>query len=268
MAKLSEIFKKDYRNKKYPLYKLERKINFNELMIFIAVNFVMILICFVVYPIFKDSFADVVEVTMPYLDMSLSSYYTTQVLMSWVLIGTIYAAVLGFQLVTNNFKNSSSNLLYTLNLSRNQILNAKLLRLVVNIAIFNAASALFSLIGLLALGINEINFANFFLSALMCLLVCLIIGLISFALSALFTKKYSMFTSIIIPVFLLLLSNISLISNKLVAFDYFTPLSLTMKNITENGFSEINFIIVGIWSVIALGLLALGYITFNKKDLV
>jgi ABC-type transport system involved in multi-copper enzyme maturation permease subunit len=259
---------------KFPLYNLERKLNLTMLLIFAVITGILIFITLILYPQIKEGYSELsgmfensgIDFAAIIGVENISSYFTMQSAQNWGMLAAVYAAVLGNKLVASNFKEGSSTYLYSLNMSRTKILNNKLLRLVINIVIFNIICAIFAVIALYIVG-ESFNLVNMLIYTLFSILVTLQIGVLTFALTAI-TNKISTFIAVLLPIALGIISSLALMSENLKFLKYFGPFETLFSNVLIDGFGAINYVIFALWTAIPVLTLIYSYIRFNKKDLI
>ena len=240
-----------------PLYKLERKLNLKTLIIFTIIGAVLTFATTLMFLLVDDiinsmqsiigdneEFKNLIDQLLQY--NNFASYFITNVGSTWGLIGIIYAGFLGCKLINSNLKDNSYETLYTLEYSRTKILLTKLTRLVINV----------------------VNIGNFVLYILVSTLVCLMIGMLSFALSCLFKRKYGTILSIVFALAFYFISQFSVMGNNFKAFEYLSPAYGTFAPILEFGLTNFNFVSLVMWLIISAGILAFGIIRFIRDDII
>lgn len=263
-----------------PLYRLERNTNFKSLLIFSLVTAAMIVLAIGMYGMMTDVMESVIsafgEETATYLEEIMgsndfNSYFIMHIGEWWGLFAVIYGSFLGYQLVAANFRNNSSTMLYSLNLTRNNILNTKFVRLTINSVLFNIFLGITSLAGVFAFGYS-VNILNLCVYTLFMLIITLLSGLIMFAVTVLLPKKLSPVLSIVLPIILVFFSSLALMDKNLDFFAYFSPISLAFttgpKNILTTGFADVNYYILALWTILPVVLTIIAYKKFGEKDLI
>ncbi len=262
-----------------PLYKLERKLNLKSLIIFTIVGAVVTLLTTLMFLLVDDVLKVMQEMFENNPEMqealgdaltnaNLASYFVANAGSSWGLIGTLYAGYLGCKLVNSNLKDNSYETLYTLEFSRNKILLHKLVRLIINVVIFNLVVALFGFIGVCVIGLNQINVWNYLLYTLICIVVCLQVGIICFGLACLFKRKFKTILSIILCFALYLFADFSTMGANFKFLEYLTPVSSCYSPIITSGLTQLNYISFAVWLVVSGLVLTFGMLRFNKRDII
>ncbi len=270
--KLNELKNKVNKTSNFKtIYKLERKLNLKSLFVFTLISVALLVLVVGLYPVFETMLQNL-DNPQFLLNNDLISYYNAQVSQQWILLPLIYAAYVGYNLVVNNFRSGSSVILYTQNLSREKIIGAKLLRLILNILILNIVSAAAGFVTLSIINFNAVNIVNFLIFTLMLTVVSLVMAFLMFGLSLIYLKKISPFISIALPIILIFVSSIGLMVETVDFLKYASPTSIIRAegagNVLVNGFSSVNLIALAIWGVISLVSLLAGYISFKRKDLI
>ncbi len=278
--KLNELKATKRTRKPQPLYAMERRQNLVPLLGFALVAAFLAVVTLAVYPQMETMLPGMIsslpqEMQEMFLSLmggeSFANFYVMQMGQTWGMVAIIYASYLGYSLVASNFKNNSSTMLYTLNLSRNKIIANKLVRLVINIVLFNVFVGLATLITTLVLGETGFNLWNIGVFTLFMTIASLQLAIILFGICLMNPKKSSQILSILIPVVLFFLSFIGLLDESLNFILYLSPISAlfnTTNTILATGFANINYVLVSIWDAIALVLLVVGLVQFNKKDFI
>ena len=154
-----------------PLFKIERK---NNLISFIVFSLIVGALCFLtiaLFPVLKDLLADLAKESAGtgFEDMfkmdNITDYFTSNMFQMWGLFGMIYAGVLAVRLTSNNFKDGSYELIYSLNISRTKIVITKLITLLIYLTTFSLTVAVFNYVGLIIFagisGFSTLNFLYF-----------------------------------------------------------------------------------------------------------
>lgn len=272
--KLNELKKQQVKNVTPfgTLFKLERKLNFKSLLLFTGICAWLIIITIAIYPIMKDQLSQLTDVPAELLGVQdVRAYFTMQIGQNWIMLALILGSYLGYQLVASNFRNGSSVLLYSQNLSRNQILGVKLLRMFINLLIFNIICAIVGFIGVSILDFGAVNVGNYLIYTLLMTIMSFQMGLLMFGLTTIYLKKIAPFFSFALPILLLVFSSLSLISSSVEFLKYISPSSIMTSisnSILVSGFSNVDFISLAVWTVAPILVLIAGFVNFNKKDLI
>lgn len=277
--KLSELQQQKTSKTKSPLFKLERKLNLKLLLIFSAISAVLLFVSVALFPVLDDvllklqqMFADNAEFAKTISDIigsqNIASYFVSQAGQTWALIGAVYASYLGYKLVCGNFKDGSYEMLYTQNLSRNQILLHKLLRLVINLLIFSFINAVAGVVALAIWGYGEFNLLKYLLYTLFVTITIIQIGVFSFAIATFAHKKYSVMASILVVITMYFVSMFAMSTTSLGFFNCLTPFALSFVDVFNETIKAVNVVSVIVWTVAPAVLAFLGFKNFKNSDLV
>ena len=275
--KLSDI-RHEKTTKLSPLFRLERKLNYKALIVFSLIASVLLFINIALFPYmdnilngllkYFDGDQSIKEILEVLGNMSIGTYFSGQAAQVWAFIGGLYAAGLGCKLINNNFKDGSYELLYTQNASRTKIVLNKLLRLVINLVIFNTVCALFGLIALLIWGNGQFKFINFLGYYLFTIVATIQIGVFSFALALLGKRKFNIIYAMLIVLVFYTFASLTLSGTLLKLFQCLSPLSVTFTDIVGSGYGVINYYSFAIWFVVPAVLLYLGIKNYKNSDLI
>lgn len=262
-----EDMKKSFINK--PLYKLERKANLLPLIVFAIVTGALLVVAAAIFPYMEDSLSLLPEELQSLVNFnSVTEYFSAEAVEMWVVSGSIYAAWLALKLVNGDFKNGNAELLYSLNISRNEILRTKLLRLFVNVTIYNVA---LSVVAFLALWLlcGQLAIAGILIFTLFAWLTTLIVGLLMFGLGTVVGRKFGPVAGIVLVVLLYLISSISMSASQVEWLGYLSPFTTMFGDVISNGFAGLlNYgASLIIWGVVAICTAVFGILNFKNVDL-
>ena len=277
--KLSELKQEKTSKIKSPLYVIERKANLKPLIAFSIISAVMLFIAISLFPLLDDVMLQLQQMFEGNPEMqnmlaaaigtqNITSYFVAQAGQSWALFGGVYAAYLGCKLVSGNFKDGSYEMLYTQNLSRNQILTQKLIRLVINLLIFSLVNAVLGFVALLIWGGGDFSILKYLLYALFVTLMTLQTGVFSFAIATFAHKKYSTMASILMVVAMYFVVTFALSVESLSFLNCFTPFALVYVDVFNASMQTVNIISLIVWTIIPAVLTFLGFKNFKNTDLV
>ncbi len=262
-----------------PLYCLERKNNLKQLIVFSIVAAVLTLITTLMFLLVDDMLKMLQEMFKDNQELydqlgsamsaaTLPGYFVANAGSIWGLIGVVYAAYLGNKLINGNLKDNSFEMLYTLEYSRTKILMSKLLRLVINVVVFNIAVAIFGFIGVAIVGFDQVNYANYLLYVLTQIICCLQVGIISFGLTCLLTRKFGTILSIVVACVFNFVSEMAITGASYKFLEYLSPCFSSYAPILSNGLIGFNFISLAIWTFVAAVAIFVGVKKFNKSDII
>lgn len=273
--KLNELKKQPKQSKLSPLYLLEHKTNLKPLIVFTVITAVLVFLTVSMFtliePLMQDLgglFTDDPAIQEALLGQTIGSYFVSEVGQLWALMGTIYASFLGYKLINGNFKNGSFEVLYTQNVSRSQIVKHKLIRMLINLAVFNVVCGLVGLVAMLIWGAGEFSVLNYFGYMLFIIILTLQVGAISFSLSLFGKRKYSTFLSILVVLVFYFLATLGLLGDGFEVFNYLTPFAVAFADVINAGFSAVNYVSLSIWTVVSVVASVLGIRYYKNTDLV
>jgi ABC-2 type transport system permease protein len=247
----------------------------------LVVGVLMMLVAWM-YPIFEEMYpqmiADLPQAMQDVMNAigggftNITEFYAAEGGQLYVLVGVIYAAMLGISLFKTELTEGSFEYLYTQPVSRMKIFRSKLLVLVSNLLLFNIIVGSLGLIGIaLAEGLAQVNLANFLLYSLFSFLIHLQMGLIVFSLSAIFGKNMSTGAGIgvaVLTYFIGIISLLSSLASELVILKYFTPFTYVINGIIIDGLASVNIPTLIGWSALSVVLLFVAHLRFKQQDII
>lgn len=254
-----------------PLFGLQRKSNSKLFIIFSIIVSFMLFMTIALYPTIQQVADQMPELLREMLSMSsINEYFNIEALEMWILLVSIFVSVMAINLTTNEFKNGSYEFIYTLNMSRGEIVRTKLLRLILNTIYINLICCGVSLVALSIFG-SGFSVINVFIYTLFAILVTMQIGIIVFSLGLFNKKQFSTFAGIFAVIVMYLFTMLSSVTTngKFDWLGYLSPMSTMKDSILLNGFGGVftNGILLGAWSLISLVLLLVSYKKFKNDDL-
>ena len=252
-----------------PLFALQRKSTKNLFIIFALVISALAVMIISLYPMMTDVMEAMPEVLKSMYTMgSIADYFNTEGI-EFVLIIAIFATAMAVSITTSEFKNGSYELIYTLNMSRGEIIRTKLLRLVANIAYINVISFAVILVSMFIWGAGGFSVVNLVIYFIIALVVTLQIGVIMFSLCLINKKNLNSFGAVMIVVAMYLFSMLSNMADKVEWLGYLSPLSSLNGTIMTDGFKGMftKGILLGVWSLVSLVLLLISSKKFQNDDL-
>ncbi len=257
------------------LYKLERKNNLKNFILFSLIVGVLCFATIALFPMLKEvlnelaqeSFGTVFE-DMFRMD-NIADYFTANMYQIWGLLGLIYASVLAVKLTSGNFKDGSYEMIYSLNISRAKIVSTKLVRLILNTTYFTIVVALFNFVALVVFaGFSGFSALNFLAYTLVMWLITLIMGVLSFALGLFSKHKFNTLSAVVLAMVFYII--VTLAEASMTDWiGYLSPLTIVASNVLGLGFNALKqnwFILVG-FSAISVLMLTFSVIKFKNDDL-
>ena len=253
-----------------PLFKLQRKSTMNLIIIFSVVISALMLLALGVYPMMEEMLAYMPEELKGLVNMSsIAEYFNVEAFEMWIMVVSIFGCVVAINLTTKEFKNGSYELIYTLNISRGEVIRTKLLRLVLNVIYVNVAVFVASLAGLLIFGSGQFSVVNLLVYALLAIVVTLQVSILAFSLGLINKGRFNTFGGVVIVIIMFLLTTLSIGADSIKWLGYLSPLTTMYGSIMASGFKGIptNGILLAVWSVLSIILLILSAKKFKNDDL-
>lgn len=255
-----------------PLFNLQRKSNAKLFVVFGCIMAVMLFVVIALYPTIQqlaDQMPDVLK-EMMYMG-SIEQYFNLEALEVWVMLTSIFVSIMAVNITTNEFKNGSYEMIYSLNMSRGEIVRTKLIRLVLNTIYINLICFASSLVALFIFAGEAFSVANLLIYTLFATLVTMQIAIIIFSLGLFSKKQFSTVGGVVIVIIMFLFTTMSSVAGdgKFDWIGYLSPMSTMKDSIMTNGFSGLftDGILLGVWSIISIILLLVSCKKFKNDDL-
>lgn len=255
------------------LFKLERRKGLSVLVWFSIVTGVLVFVTCALFSTVQQMLSD--NEVLSKLGISLTSmaeYFDTEAVQMWMLPVILFVACSVISTTTSEFRNGSFELIYSLNVSRCEVVRTKFIKTILDIVIINIVAFLMALIGMSAFAKGDFNFVNLLIYLLVAICVSIQVAMFVYALALFGKRKINMFGGVILVlVFYLLCTLMSVGADKSTQWlGFFTPLSTLNGSIMQNGFAGLfkNGIVLLIWTVVSIVLFVLGSLKFKKEDLV
>jgi ABC-2 type transport system permease protein len=267
------------------LFKIEYKRSLKGNLIWSISLGLSLFLIVIIYPLFKDMMESMLEfmaaleeTNSPFLDImedfggipeNAIEYFATEGAMILQIVGGIYAAMIGFAILNKDEKESTVEVLYTLPISRTEMLSAKLLSVVINLATFTVITFLFTTLGFIV--INETDdISRLLLFGVVDFVMFFTISILGLGLAVILKPNQSSMLAIIIPFPLYVISIIASAtkSNLLKVFKYITPFTFAepvgfLK--TRTDFELLNMLIFLGLSVV---IIFYSYKRYNYRELI
>ena len=154
------------------------------------------------YPSVQEMYADMLASMSPEMinfinsmggmPENIADYFAMEGGQTYMLVGAIYAGVLGINLIKKEIKDGSAEFLYSQPVSKGSIFRTKMLILIVNIFLVNLIAMGTSIVMMYIIeGAFTFSLLNFLIYAGVALVIHLQIGLISFAIAGIARKNAS-----------------------------------------------------------------------------
>ena len=253
--------------------------NFKSFLVWTIIVAALMVMVLAFYPMVKDMYATMLASFSPeMLEIfnsiggnfeNIGEYYVLEGGQIYVLVGAIYAAMLGIGLIKTEIKDGSAEFLYSQPVKRSTIFRSKLLTLITNIALFNLVVTAVSFVTMFAVeGTITFNVVNFLLFTLFSLVIHLQIGFIVFALTAILKKNMPMGLGLGLAIITYFLSIIAQIATDTQFLQYLTPFTYIVQGVMVSGLSAIDLPTLIGWSALTVILMVVAKCNFNKSDII
>jgi ABC-2 type transport system permease protein len=261
------------------ILKQQLKENFKSFLVWIIIVAALMVVVLAFYPIVKDMYATMLSSLPPEMvDIfnaiggnfeNIAEYYVLEGGQIYVLVGAIYAAMLGIGLIKNEIKDGSAEFLYSQPVKRSTIFRSKLLALFINILLFNIIITAVSFVTMFIVeGAITFSIVNFLLYTLFSLIIHSQIGLIIFALAAILKKNMPMGLVLGFSIITYFLSIIAQIAAETEFLQYLTPFTYIVQGVMVNGLSVIDLPTLISWTALSVVLIFVAKCNFNKSDII
>ena len=232
----------------------------------------MIYLIIVLYPMVKDIYQQIPEELMAIMAQfggvpeDVLEYFATEGAMMLQLFGAIYAALLGFNLISTFEKERLAEVLYSQGISKRTFFLSKLSLLGIMVLSFTVMNALIGYLGFLT--INEhYQMGDYILFNLLNGIMYLHVAILGFVLALILDKDMKSMISIALPLPLYIISILSQLTNNdwLEALKYISPFTYSdpVAIIKDNSdFEYISFLVFTGLSIMGL---VYGYIRYQKR---
>ena len=241
-----------------------------SLIIWSGVLSFMLAVCVLIYPLMELVLEEAMNVMGGALgveDLGLGSfteYFGAECASNLGLGGGIFASILAISVLCKEEKDKTAEFLLTLPITRSRIITEKLVFVIAEILILNLCVALFSVLSILAIGV-EADAGAIALMFLSLLILQLEVAFICFGLSA-FLKGGGIGIGLGVSLGFYFLNFIASLTKKLEFLNYLTPFAyVNSYYIIENGALDIKYIIVG--TILGVGGIVLAYVKYTRKDI-
>lgn len=250
---------------------MELKRSFKSFLIWSLSMGVMMYLLVALYPIVVDMYA---AIPQEYLDMfggfpeNIIEYFGMEGAMMVQLMGTIYAAILGFGAINREFSELSVDEVYTLPVSRTSFYINKLISVLIQIIGFMVINLMFIILGIITAGPIP-NLGSFLGFMGLTTLLLMMISVFGFSLAIIIKRGAKVMTALVIPLPLYILFFVyQLTDNDILSYlQYITPFTFADSLFLFQG--EGTFAWITLFVFLVLTGLSLYYSCklFNKKDL-
>lgn len=195
---------------------------------------------------------------------TLEGFYSTEVGTIHALGGAMFAAIICTSILSKEEDGHTSEYLYSMPITRAEVVTAKLLAAITHIAVLNVACVVLYYIGIIVLG-EDISFKEFFIYHLMQFFMNIEIAGICFCISS-FMKKNKIGIGLGIVLMLYAFDLIARVIPDLDDYKVIGPFSYSnAADIFSGEKLELLAVIIGL--SIFITTIVLAYVKYNKKDL-
>lgn len=258
------------------LFKHEMKQNKKALLIWSLSVSIMSFVCILMFIEMKGSFDKLNEAmssmgnltkayAMDKLDIAtMMGYYSVECGNILALGGTMFAAMIGINMLSKEEGGHTAEFLLTHPVSRVFVVLQKYLAMIVQLVVFNIIYIGFSLLGVAIVG-ESITWKLFILFHVASLVLQVEISTICFAISA-YVKRMSMGIGLGLAITLYFINIFANISESVNGFKYLTPFSYADSGtIFVEGTINKSYLLVGV--IVCVLSLVLSLYKYNKKDI-
>lgn len=271
------------------IFSSQFSLNFKSLLIWSIIVAAIMAMVLAIYPLVEEmmaellasdpdgSIAALLEVFGGGSVENIGEYYVVEGGQMYVLVGVIFAAMLGINLIRKEIADGSAEYIYSQPVSKGAIFRSKLLVFVTNIFMFNILVSSVSFTTMIIVD-NGVNFdvSNFLVYSLLATTIHLMVGLIAFSLTAIFKKKVSIGLGIGVGVGTYFISLISKLATDVEYLKNFTPFTLiygktegaTNLTVMADGFKSVEMPILIGWAALTVVLLAYSHFYFKRNDII
>ncbi len=254
------------------LFKLEQKRGFVAFLWFSIITAVLVFVVCAVYPATKDLLANNSMLAELGISMnSMADYLNSELLQMWLVPVTLYVCCAVVSTTTNELRNGSFELIYTLNMGRKEIIRTKVAKISLDVLIINIVGFAASTIGALAFGKGGVNIANLLVYLLFAVVVSLEIMLFMFAITLLGKRSVGTFSGVVVALLMYLMCSLMNVGgDKTQWLGFLTPLATLNGSILTSGFSGLfeNGVVLGVWAAISVVLYVLALNKFKNDDII
>lgn len=258
------------------IYKHEMKLLYKTFLIWTLAVGGMCFVCILLFNSMKDTMSGMAEsfsqmgafadaFGMSQLSIAtLAGFYSTEVGTIHSLGGAMFAAIIATVMLSKEEDGHTSEFLFTLPISRKNVITSKLFAIITNVVAFNVISVGAYTLGIVILG-EDIDFGRFFLYHGMQLLMHLEIAGICFGISA-FMKKNKLGLGLGIVMIFYAFDLMARMIPDLKDYKLLTPFSYSnAADIFSTGDVEVGAFALGM-VVMVVGVVV-AYVKYGKKDL-
>lgn len=254
------------------LLKMEFKRSYKSFLIWAIIMVSTLVLFTVIYPIYEDLFVNLPAEMLQMLQgfggvpTNILEYFTVESASMYLMIGPIYASMLGFNLVSVFEREKSAEILFTTNVDKKYFYFSKMIVLVVLLTSFSLINFLGSYLTMLFFD-QSIQVNLLVLYFLMMNISFIVIGIMAFTLALLLNLGTNPLISMTLPIIFIVIQFLGKLTNNafLTNLLYLTPFAFsdpTTIIVKQNGIEWLNF---SIYILISIGLLVFNYYKYQRR---
>ncbi|MDD3106993.1 MAG: ABC transporter permease subunit [Bacilli bacterium] len=259
---------------KLPIIWMELRRSFVSFIIWTVSICAMLVFVIVLYPMVKDMYAAIPAEFMDMLDAfggipdSIMEYYATEGGMMMQLLASIYVIFLGFNAIGKEEREHSSDIIYSLPVSRSSFFIHKWLAVCIQVTLF---SILLYVVNIVTLSLVEsIPIGQFTLFSVLFTVMLYVIAAFGFALGAIVKASVKAMSTLLVIFPMYIFSFISTLTNNewlqkikyLSVFTFADPVNLLKVDKT------IDWISLTVFVLLAFISMGFTYFTFSKREFI
>lgn len=254
------------------LMKLERKKGMSTFVWFSIITAVLVFLACALYSVVSKNFSDSEVLAELGLKVgSMSEYFNAEALEMWVLPVALFVTCASISTITSEFRNGSFELIYSLNVSRTEIVRTKLFKVIFDAVLINIIACGFSALGLLIFSNGGVDYINLLIYLLIAIIVSIELILLVFGIALIGKKRVNMFSSVVLTILFYLFATLKNLgqNGETKALGYFSPLSTLSGTILTDGFKGIftGGIVMAVWGAISVLFFLASLHKFKNDDL-
>lgn len=255
------------------IFKMELKRSLKGLLAWCISISLFVYLIIILYPLVKDMYSNIPEELLGFIDSfggipeNVVEYFAIEGGMVLQIVGSIFAALVGFNIINKEERSKHSELVYTLPLPRKTFFFTKLSFAIFQILIYSLSVTIFSVLGFLT--VDSFPYVgNFLVYSLMNTLMLLMIAFFGFTLACIVKNTNSQVLAMVIPLPLYIISIISSISkNKILkSLKHFTVFSFADPVNYLKGSINVEWISFSLFLTISLVGLVYSYHLFINRE--
>ncbi len=256
------------------LYKNELRLQSKSIWWWFGVLAVLIIINIMIYPLIDsliDSMtaeerAEIIAMGVSLDYSTVTAYFIAECVQTHIVGGALFACCFASLALARDFKRGTYELLYTNALSRGQVLATKYLALVTVTIAMNVMLLIVELVGMCIVDVKGIDIVPILAFILFGIIVHLIIASLVFGITICKPQKFGLGVAIGLPLVLYFVSAISVSLRETAKWvENLSPLSIFGEMTVGSPF-DVNYLVLGIFVVLAVLVIILGFSRNRKID--